>query len=70
VGCGKSGFQKMPNQYIFTPKITTAILDETLDNFQHSTLLIPEGRSCTLNSSPESLRTRDINFFVFLYVLE
>jgi hypothetical protein len=31
---------------------------ETLDNYQHSTLLIPESRSCTLKSSRENLRTR------------
>jgi hypothetical protein len=31
--------------------MATAMLNETLDNFQHSTRLIPESRSCTLISS-------------------
>jgi hypothetical protein len=34
---------------------------ETLDNFQHSMRLIPESRSCTLNSSRENLRTSFLN---------
>jgi hypothetical protein len=33
------------------PPTATAVFAETLDNFQHSTRLIPENRSCTLNSS-------------------
>jgi hypothetical protein len=33
---------KMPNHYILTLKMATAIFAETLDNFQHWTLLIPK----------------------------
>jgi hypothetical protein len=39
---------KRPNHYTFTLKMATAMFAETLDNFQHSTRLIPEGRSCTI----------------------
>jgi hypothetical protein len=45
-------------QPVFTLKMAAAEFAETLNNFQHSTLLIPESRSCTLNSSCENLRTR------------
>jgi hypothetical protein len=38
-------------------KMATPVFAETVDNFQHSTLLIPESRSCVLNSSRENLRT-------------
>jgi hypothetical protein len=38
---------KTPNQYIFTLKMATAMFVETLDNFQHSSRLIPESRRCT-----------------------
>jgi hypothetical protein len=34
------------------------MLAEALDNSQNLTRLIPESRSCTLNSSGENLRTR------------
>jgi hypothetical protein len=34
---------------IFTLKIATAMFAETLDNFQHSTRLIPESRSFTFS---------------------
>jgi hypothetical protein len=47
---------------IFTLKMATATFSETLDNFQHSTRLIPESRSCTLNSSREKLRTRRFSY--------
>jgi hypothetical protein len=33
---------KTPNHYIFTLKMTATMFDETLDNSQHSTQLIPE----------------------------
>jgi hypothetical protein len=33
---------KTPNHYVFTLKMAVAMFAETLDNFQHSTLLIPE----------------------------
>jgi hypothetical protein len=42
-------------------KMATAMLAETFDNFQHSTRLIPESRSCTLNSSRENRRTRYVH---------
>jgi hypothetical protein len=46
--------------------MATAMFAETLDNFQHSTRLIPESRSCTLNSSRENLKTRiSINYRTF-----
>jgi hypothetical protein len=35
--------------------IATAVFTETLDNFQHSTWPISESRSCTLNSSRETI---------------
>jgi hypothetical protein len=38
---------KTPNHYRFTLKMATAMSAETMDNFQHSTQLIPESRSCT-----------------------
>jgi hypothetical protein len=34
------------------------VAEKPLDNFQHSTRLIFESRSCTLNSNSENLRTR------------
>jgi hypothetical protein len=40
-------FGREPNQYMFTLKMAAAISAETLDKFQHSTRLIPEGRSFT-----------------------
>jgi hypothetical protein len=46
---------KMPSHYIFTLKMATAVFSK-MDNFQHSTWLIPESQSCTLNSSHENLR--------------
>jgi hypothetical protein len=48
----------MPNHYIFTLKMATAMSAGMLDNFHHLMLLIPKSRSCTLNSSHENLRTR------------
>jgi hypothetical protein len=41
-----------------TLKMVTTVFGETLDSLQHSTRLIPESRSFTLNSSRESLNTR------------
>jgi hypothetical protein len=38
---------KSLNHYSFTLKMVTVMFVETLDNFQHSTWLIPENRSCT-----------------------
>jgi hypothetical protein len=38
--------------------VATAMFAETLDNTQHSTRLIPESRSYTLNSSRENQKTR------------
>jgi hypothetical protein len=38
--------------------MATAMFAEALENFQHSMRLIPESRSCTLNSSRENVRTR------------
>jgi hypothetical protein len=38
--------------------MATAMFAEMLDNSQHSTRLIPESRSFTMNSSRENLRTR------------
>jgi hypothetical protein len=35
-------FPKMPNNCIFALKMATLMFAETLDNFQHSTRLIPE----------------------------
>jgi hypothetical protein len=37
------------HNFVFTVKMATAMLAETLDNSEHSTLLITETRSCTLN---------------------
>jgi hypothetical protein len=48
--------------YKFILKMATAMLAETLDNFQHSTRLIPECRSCTLISSRVNLRTRTMSY--------
>jgi hypothetical protein len=39
-------------------KMATAMFTETMDNSQHSTRLIPESRSYTLNSNRENLKTR------------
>jgi hypothetical protein len=39
--------------------MATAMLAETLDNFQHSTRLIPESQNFALNSSRENLRARN-----------
>jgi hypothetical protein len=49
--------RKTLNDYVFTLKITTAMFAETVDNSQHSTPPIHEGRNCTLNSGREDLRT-------------
>jgi hypothetical protein len=49
---------KTPNLYTFTLKMANAMLVETLDNSEHSTRLIPESQSYTLNSSCENQRTR------------
>jgi hypothetical protein len=46
------------SQYIFTLKMATEMFAETLENFKNSTRLIPESRSCTLNSTNENVRTR------------
>jgi hypothetical protein len=48
---------KTPNHYTFTLKMVTAMFGETLDNSQHSTQLIPERRTYTLNTSRENLIT-------------
>jgi hypothetical protein len=40
--------------------MATEMFAETLDNSQHSTWLIPESQSYTLNSNRENLRTRII----------
>jgi hypothetical protein len=40
--------------------MATAVFAETLGNSQYSTRLIPERRSCTLNSSREYLRKKNI----------
>jgi hypothetical protein len=37
---------KSPNYYIFTLNMASAMFAATLDNFHHSTRLIPESRSC------------------------
>jgi hypothetical protein len=58
LGVSGSRAKKTPNRYIFTLKMATAMFTETLNNFQHSTRLNPESRSCTLNSSRENLRIR------------
>jgi hypothetical protein len=44
---------KTSRHYIFTLNMATAKYAETLDNFQHSTRLIPGIRSCALNSNRE-----------------
>jgi hypothetical protein len=41
----------------FWKPLKAAVFAETLDNRQHSTRLIPENRSRTLNSSRENLKT-------------
>jgi hypothetical protein len=41
------GDEKTPNHDTFILKMATAMFVETLDNFQHSTRLIPESQSCT-----------------------
>jgi hypothetical protein len=49
---------KTPNHDIFTLKMATAMFVETLDNSQRSMWLIPENRSCTLNTGRENVWTR------------
>jgi hypothetical protein len=44
--------------FIFTLKMETVMLAEAMDNSQHSTRLILESRSCTLNSSIENLKDK------------
>jgi hypothetical protein len=58
---------KKSNYYILTLKMATEMSAKTLDNFQHSTPLIPESRSYTLNSSRENLRTRISHKIVMMY---
>jgi hypothetical protein len=41
-------------KWMHNTKMATVILAETFDNFQHSTQLILESRSCTLKSSCEN----------------
>jgi hypothetical protein len=41
-------------------RVTTATIAETMNNFQRSTRIIPEGRSCTLNFSHENVRSRSV----------
>jgi hypothetical protein len=48
---------KTPNHNMFTLKMATSMSAETLEIFRHSTQLIPESRSCTMNSSRENQRT-------------
>jgi hypothetical protein len=40
---------------IFTLKMATGVFVETLDNSKHSTRLIPESRSFTMNTGSENL---------------
>jgi hypothetical protein len=65
VGCATWDFGDKPRRMLriiqrfgkhFTLKMATAMSAETLDNCQHSTLLIPENRSSTSNSSRENLK--------------
>jgi hypothetical protein len=42
--------QKMPNQYIFTLKMTTAMSAGTLHNFQHSMCIISESWSFAMHN--------------------
>jgi hypothetical protein len=45
-----TGLRKTPNKHIFTLKMATAMSVETLDNFQHSTLIILEPKIYIGNS--------------------
>jgi hypothetical protein len=45
-----------------------AVYAETFDNFQQSTRLILESRSCTLNSSRKNLKTKMLLFYNFMWV--
>jgi hypothetical protein len=53
-----------------TLKMASAIFAETLDNSQHSTRLIPDSQSCTMDSSCENLRTRTLIQLQRLYCVE
>jgi hypothetical protein len=45
--------------------MANAMFAETLDNFQHSTLIIPESQIFTSNSSRVNLRARIQEVFVY-----
>jgi hypothetical protein len=45
---------------IFRIKMATAMFSETLQNYQHSTRLIPESQSCASNSNRENVRISKI----------
>jgi hypothetical protein len=61
-----------PNHYIFTLKMAIAKFAETLDNFQHSSRLIPESQSCTLSvaCSLKTRRAKNKRFYVLLFYLK
>jgi hypothetical protein len=56
--CSKKGFQYTPNQYLFTLKMATAVLTETLEDLQHSTRLILENWTPTLLRKCDSTSMR------------
>jgi hypothetical protein len=51
-------YKVLTDIHLDTLKMATVMLAEALDNYQHSTRLIPESRSYSLNFRRENVRTR------------
>jgi hypothetical protein len=62
----KRGDEKTPKHYMFALKMATTVFTETLDNFQHSTRLIPESRRCTYSCSKSNYTSWMMTYQMFL----